>query len=269
MNLMIGADPEFFVRSQARGFISGHTFKCGTKLQPLQTKHGAVQVDGLALEVNVKPSGSKAEFIKNVKGVISDLTAIVSSKRCIIVAQPTVKFTKKYMKTLPKEVRELGCNPDYNAYTGGLNDAPNGEVPFRTGAGHIHVGWTSDQEPQGYEHFQNCCVLARQLDYFVGLRTLKFDKDHQRRNLYGKAGAFRPKPYGMEYRVPSSAWCRSEELMGLIYDATVDAFNAANAGVDLDTRFDCFAATAIDKNITEWDELNPEVAKEIGYASAV
>jgi hypothetical protein len=265
---LIGADPEFFVK-QGKNFISGHIFQCGTKLRPMKTKHGAVQVDGLALEANIIPAETKAEFIANVLGVIGDLNDIVRKKRCTIVAQPTAMFSSKYIKSLPKQVKQLGCNPDFNAYTLGMNDAPNGNVPFRTGAGHIHVGWTKGKEDHDFEHFQNCARLVRQMDYFVGLRTLKFDTDDQRRALYGKAGAFRPKPYGMEYRVPSSAWCTSPELMAEVYDATLAAFEYANAGHDMDAKHEGFAQVCIDKNITNWDELNPEVAKEVGYGTSV
>jgi hypothetical protein len=263
---LIGADPEFFVR-RGNVFISGHTFECGTKAEPMKTKHGAVQVDGVALEANIIPAKSKEEFISNILGVIGDLNEIVAGKGCKIVAQPTVTFKSKYIQALPPEVRALGCNPDYNAYTFAPNDAPNAEVNFRTGAGHIHIGWTEGKEHDDFEHFTNCCVLARQMDYFVGLRTLKFDRDNQRRELYGKAGAFRPKPYGMEYRVPSSVWASSEKLMGEVYDATIAACEFANADGDLDKTYQGFAQYAINKNITDWDELNPEVAKEIGYAA--
>lgn len=265
---LIGADPEFFVKKN-NAFISGHTFKCGTKQRPMKTTHGFVQVDGLALEANIPPSEDKATFIQNVLGVIGDLNEIVRAKGCEIVAQPTAQFSHKYIRTLPDEVRQLGCNPDFNAYTSSMNDAPNGRVPFRTGAGHIHVGWTRGKEYDDLEHFDNCTFLARQMDYFVGLRTLKFDQDNRRRTLYGQAGAFRPKPYGMEYRVPSSAWCTSEALMGEIFDATMAAFASANADRDLDKKYDNFAQTCINKNITDWDQLNPEVAKEIGYAASV
>jgi hypothetical protein len=264
---LIGADPEFFVRHN-KTFVSGHIFGCGTKELPMKTKHGFVQVDGLALEANVPPSKTKAEFISGVLGVIGDLNSIVRKKNCTIIAQPTAEFTAEYMDKLPDEVKQLGCNPDYNAYSGGMNDVPDGSVTFRTGAGHIHIGWTKDQEPTDFEHFENCCALARQMDYFVGLRTLKFDNDARRRELYGKAGAFRPKPYGMEYRVPSNAWCKSKILMGIVYDATVNAFENTNGGNDLDTKFAGFAQHCIDKNVTDWDFLNPEVAKEINFEAA-
>lgn len=265
MPLLIGADPELFVQKDGE-FISGHTFECGTKQEPMETEHGHVQVDGVALEVNVPPAASRAGFVANVLAVLDDLHKIVGPAGCTVVAQPTALFSPEYFKTLPRGVRQLGCNPDYNAYTMGLNDAPNGRVSFRTGAGHIHLGWTKDQNVEDFAHFMNCCDLTRQLDYFVGLRTLKFDPDHTRRDLYGKAGAFRPKPYGMEYRVPSSAWLQSKELMETVYDATVAAFDYCNAGGDLDVEFEQFARTAIDKNITKWEDLCPAVAKEIAYA---
>jgi len=264
--IRIGADPEFFVR-QNNQFISGHVFKCGTKEAPLKTAHGFVQVDGLALEANVRPSSTKEEFIQNVQGVIEDLNQIVAKKQCIIVAKPTAPFSKKYLAKLPRYVSNLGCNPDYNAYTGGMNDTPDRELPFRTGAGHIHIGWTEGQDTSDMEHIEKCILLVKTLDYFVGLRTLKYDTDAQRRELYGCAGAFRPKSYGVEYRVPSSAWCTSPELMGMIFDATMAAVDYAQDG-DINKKFDNFAQVAIDKNMTEWDEINPEVAAEIKYEGA-
>lgn len=265
MPLLIGADPEFFVKKNGE-FISGHTFECGTKSLPMKTEHGHVQVDGVALEVNVPPAETRDGFVANVLAVISDLHEIVGPAGCEVIAQPTALFDQKYFKSLPRAVRQLGCNPDYNAYTMGLNDTPNGRVPFRTGAGHIHLGWTKDQDTQDWSFFVACCDLARQLDYFVGLRTLKFDKDNTRRSLYGNAGAFRPKPYGMEYRVPSSAWLTDRTLMEEVYDASVAGFEYTNSGGDMDLEFDQFARTCIDKNVTNWETLCPAVAKEIGYA---
>jgi hypothetical protein len=41
--------------------------------------------------------------------------------------------------------------------------------------------------------------------------------------MYGKAGAVRAKSYGVEYRVLSNFWLKSEELMGEVYDRAVSA----------------------------------------------
>lgn len=264
---LIGADPEFFVK-KGNSFISGHIFECGTKIIPMRTKHGFVQVDGLALEANITPAETREQFVSGVLGVMSDLTEIVSKKGCSIVAQPVAEFNPKYIRKLPGPVRALGCNPDFNAYSLGENPPPDASADFRTGAGHIHVGWTQNADLGDFEHFQLCAHLARQMDYFVGLRTLKFDPDNRRRDLYGRAGAFRPKHYGMEYRVPSSVWCSDPKLMEEVYDATVACFEFTNAEGDLEAKHNGFAQTCINKNISAWEELNPEVAKDIGYATA-
>lgn len=264
---LIGADPEFFVH-QGDQLVSGHHFKCGTKEAPMRTEHGFVQVDGIALEANVPPAETKDQFVAGVLGVMTDLDKIVSKKGCKIIAQPVAAFSEAWLKKLPPQVRAIGCNPDFNAYEYMQNETPSGKSLFRTGAGHIHIGWCEGADVADFDHFSACCDLARQLDYFVGLRTLKFDPDDRRRSLYGQAGAFRPKSYGMEYRVPSNVWCKDPALIGEVYDATVAAFNFANSGGDLDKEHEQFARTCINKNITGWDELNPVVAKEIGYASS-
>ena len=77
---------------------------------------------------------------------------------------------------------------------------------MRTAAGHIHIGWGEDFDPQDDEHFSRCCRLVQQLDAGIGLASVLLDNDTERRQLYGAAGAFRPKPYGVEYRVLSNFW---------------------------------------------------------------
>jgi hypothetical protein len=48
--------------------------------------------------------------------------------------------------------------------------------------------------------------------------------------MYGAAGAFRPKPYGVEYRVLSNAWLTTEDRMRFVFDQTVAAVNDLIAG---------------------------------------
>jgi hypothetical protein len=49
---------------------------------------------------------------------------------------------------------------------------------------------------------------------------LFYDNDVERRELYGKAGAYRPKPYGCEYRVLSNRWLTSSTLIGWVFRNT-------------------------------------------------
>lgn len=261
--LSIGADPEFFVK-KGDTFVSGHNFPCGSKDKPRATEHGAVQCDGVALEVNIPEAFSKSRFILGLRGCVYDLQNIVKNwdrGEAYIVAEPVAVFSEGYLNALPDKAKELGCNPDFNAYTMDVNPIPDAKNNFRTGAGHLHLGWTKDAE--GLDHFQKCCILVKQLDFTVGLRTLLFDDDSRRRLLYGKAGAFRPKAYGLEYRVPSNAWCGSEDTAAMMYDGCVQAVEMLNDGVNLDEKYPGLAQRIINDNRTAWVEEYPKLADDL------
>ena len=51
------------------------------------------------------------------------------------------------------------------------------------------------------------------MDFFLGLPSVLYDADTERRKLYGKAGAMRYKPYGVEYRTLSNAWLKNKNRM--------------------------------------------------------
>ena len=216
-NLLIGCDPEVFVFSKTQDrYVSCHEMLPGTKAAPFAVELGAVQVDGLAAEFNIAPAASPEEFSHNVKTVISQLKAMIPED-CVLSARPTVEFGEEYMASLPDEVKELGCEPDYNAYKDGAENArPNAEVTFRTGAGHIHIGWGEGFDINDPEHKNVCNILTKQLDYYLGVALALYDTDDKRRQLYGQKGSYRPKSYGMEYRPLSNAWLRNEEFYEII-----------------------------------------------------
>ena len=63
MDILVGADPEFFVRSKETGeLVSAHGLIEGTKKNPIPMGPGHAQVDGMALEINVPPSRNAKEF---------------------------------------------------------------------------------------------------------------------------------------------------------------------------------------------------------------
>ncbi len=262
--LKIGCDPELFVAKNGR-FISGHIFKSGTKKNPKKTRHGAVQNDGLALEFNIPPAETEDAFVVSVQSMLKDIAEIVKKKdkRAKLIAQSCAPFDFPYLKRLPERVRELGCNPDFNAYTLEANPAPDAETPFRTGAGHIHCGWTENQDDTEADYFHECASFVRELDYFVGLPLLHLDPDDKRRELYGKAGAFRPKKYGLEYRVPSNVWVQKEEWQRLVYSQTKKAYDRWINGHGIVKTYRAFARDAINGNNQSWDKDRPEVLREI------
>lgn len=238
MKITVGADPELFLVNKQGKYRSAHGIIPGDKKNPFKVSRGAVQVDGMALEYNIDPANDVEEFVFNNQVVMSELRNMVPDKYDFSIV-PSCVFHATHMKKQPPEAVELGCEPDYNAYTLATNPRPDGETTLRTASGHIHIGFCDTNDPHGEEHMIRCATLVKQLDYYLGVPSLFWDKDTRRRSLYGKAGAFRPKTYGLEYRVLSNAWLLSEERMRFVYNATViaveDLIQGSRAGVGLES----------------------------------
>lgn len=218
-NILIGADPELFVFDKTTDqLVSGCDLIPGTKAVPHRVEGGAVQVDGMALEFNIDPCKTSKEFSAKVGQVVSQMQSMLPENYGLL-ALPTAHFGKEMIDAQPEHAKELGCEPDFNAYTGGAaNPRPNAEKPFRTGAGHIHIGWGEGIDITDPQHIQVCCVLSKQLDYWLGVAAMTWDTDSERRTLYGDKGSFRPKSYGMEYRPLSNAWVADPKLREIVFD---------------------------------------------------
>ena len=258
-NFTIGCDPEIFLVESGpiRSGFSAVGVCPGTKAAPWGVNGGAVQVDGMALEVNVHPSRTRGEFKTNITNVLTDLKTFVPEGVMLDMGNPYMEFDPAYLAIQPPEAIELGCEPDYNGWTGDVNPRPNATVNFRTAAGHIHIGWeANEKDPYGNkEHFQLCCDMAKQMDYYVGIYSLLWDPDNRRRALYGGAGAFRAKSYGFEYRTPSTAWLASEELQDFVFDASMKAvidFFDGDRPADI---FGDEARKIIDENRVDWQSM--------------
>lgn len=242
----IGCDPEVFIReSRKTAVVSAFGVVPGTKSSPHETPNGAIQVDGMALEFNTKPvplrgrypfrnqtSQPCATFSNAVNNVLADLKARMGKKYQFVI-EPVADFDPEYLEAQPDEAKELGCDPDFCAYTGEPNPRPDGDRPFRTAAGHIHLGWDKDIPVNHPAHIEICSSFVKMLDATLGMYMTIIDKNGQRRReLYGKAGAFRPKSYGVEYRTPSNAWLVSRERMNAVYELCDFAVCRMRGGVE-------------------------------------
>lgn len=225
--ILVGCDPEVFVKQNGR-FVSAYNLIPGTKEAPFKVDKGAVQVDGFALEFNIDPAHSEDEFCINVAHVFNTLKLMVPNHEIHTV--PVAEFGFEYMEQQPEESLVLGCDPDFNAWEQCENQKPNGKVDFRTASGHVHIGWTNGQNPWDFHHMNQCAEVTKQMDFFLGLPSLAYDDDKKRRMLYGKAGCFRSKPYGAEYRTLSNAWLKSEELIRWVYRSVQEGMRRFTEG---------------------------------------
>ena len=234
MNFTIGADPEVFVAKSGQ-VLCAHGLIPGDKEHPHPVNRGAVQVDGMALEFNIDPASSAEEFAENLRLVQEQLKGMIEGYEFFDAVSAI--FDQKYFDEQPDIAKILGCEPDFNAYTETTNPRPDGSGPMRTVGGHVHVGGFDTDEVMEPGHFGNCVTLSKYMDEELGVYSILWDKDDKRRSMYGKAGSFRPKRYGMEYRTLSNAWIFSAPLVQFVYDATERAIT----------------------RMFEQDETNPEI----------
>lgn len=233
MSFTIGADPELFLRRNGKPY-SAHGVIPGTKKEPHKVDNGAIQVDGMAVEFNIDPTNLNSHdgfksFNHKVVSVIKQMKEEVKKHDPALTfnIESVQQFDDETMAAAPEEAKELGCDPDFNAYTKEQNPRPKGDVPFRTAAGHIHLGWGSDIPVEHPDHVTICADFIKIMDVFVGLYMTIIDPESRRRDLYGKAGAFRPKPYGVEYRTPSNLWLTNKNRRKAIFELTQLTVRAA------------------------------------------
>jgi hypothetical protein len=242
---LIGADPELFVMVKGEGgaLLSAHDLVPGNKIAPCSVKKGAIQPDGTSAEFNIHPAQTAKEFTDNIKSVLLELQAVVQKnakelygKDVQLKVTPTAWFDQTYFKHLSPEAKVFGCTPDWNAWTTKQTPFVGTNKPFRTGAGHIHIGWTDNQDTTDDAHWFDCLQAVKQLDCSLYFSSLLWDKDNTRRILYGKMGAFRPKSYGVEYRPLSNAWVADPDLHEFVFETA----RASMLGLDKfdDTYFD-------------------------------
>ena len=233
--MLIGQDTELFVKKNDK-FVSAYGLIPGSKINPYPVKKGAVQIDGMALEFNTKPAKTLKQFRDNINIVLSRLYDMIPKDYEVVVA-PVANFSSQYIKNQPIEATQLGCESDYNAYTGLENTAPNPNMNMRTAAGHVHLGWTDNKDIHDPIHFESCRKIVKQLDFYLGLPSIINEQPNLRRQMYGRAGAFRPKSYGVEYRVLSNFWITTGYHIETIFMNSHKAYDSLKKKINLSEKY--------------------------------
>lgn len=226
-NIKAGSDPEVFVVSPAGEIVPVFDLIGGSKHNPRPMgKPGFfVQEDNAAIEFNIPASKTKEEFVENIfEGMRLAKTFLPEGYD--LRAQASARFTPAQLDH-PK-AHEFGCESDKNAWTGDYNDKP--EVPsdgLRSTGLHFHIGYDLVDANGPYMVSINQ-MLAQWCDLYLGVPSMKLDPDMDRRRLYGKAGAYRDKSYGMEYRVLSSKPLEKKEYIEWMYSQGMRAVEMVN-----------------------------------------
>ncbi len=221
MSFLIGCDPEFFL-SNGDSFVSSIGKVGGSKDNPLPVGNGcSVQEDNVAVEFNIPPADSANKFYDSIMYALDAAMKRVPGLQFSTVA--SAEFPDKELQH--PNAMKFGCEPDYNAWTGRKNPRPMcSNYKLRSAGGHVHVGCKDIDKKQ----------LIRAMDLHLGVPSIMFDRDTERRKLYGNPGAYRPKPYGAEYRTLSNFWIWDKKLIEWVYHQTANAINFVKAGNTLE-----------------------------------
>jgi len=212
-NVTIGADPElFFVEARTNIPRSAEGLLGGDKHHPVQMQGLApgfmVQEDNAAAEFNIPPCTSLDGFTKSIHESLRYIGQIAKKNRLKLAIVPDLDFPIEQLAT--KHCQTLGCDPDFNCWTEQENPAPRAPETMRTAAGHIHIGWNKPD-------WEQVMWMARAFDLFVTVPSLLVTEPNRRRQLYGKAGACRPKKYGVECRSVDNFWLAKKSYQEVLW----------------------------------------------------
>ena len=256
--ITLGCDPELFLEKNGE-IISAEGLVGGTKQEPLPiTGEGhCIQEDNVMVEFNIPPSNNVDEFRNNINLVKTHLKEKFEADGISLNYSASAMLDKKYLKT--EQARTFGCEPDFNVWLRAANTPPRAGSRLRTCAGHVHIGF-----PNVTQEKQENVVKA--FDIVLGLPSTWMDSDTRRRRMYGKAGAFRFKDFGVECRILSNFWIQSDETIEWVYNETIKAVELA-LNNDLSEIFEKYGDNiqlAINEsNIDLAKELYLEINKEI------
>ena len=222
---LIGCDPEIFLKDEQNKFKSVIGLLGGDKWTPLKLSevgHACLE-DNVAVEFNIPPCDSYESFAAEVQRTMQMVKDILPQNLHYDTSS-AVSFPSDELNC--EQAWVFGCEPDFNAWTMEENPKPHSpDKNLRSAGGHIHVG-------------SNLAIadpinVIRAMDLFLGVPSTQLDSGTLRRELYGKAGAFRPKEYGAEYRTLSNFWIFSPNLIKWAYEGTQRALNFVHSGKEI------------------------------------
>lgn len=210
--LTVGSDAEVFLRDGNGNLVASCGKFGGTKERPKNMfpidwsnpkayadRGFMYQEDNVALEFNIPAAKTQDEFIAHMKRALGECERLAKEKGLVVVVEAANVFPESELQT--KAAQEFGCEPDFSVWSLKPNPRPKADNPnLRTASAHIHVGYP-DMDRVGF---------GRAMDLFLGAPSVVLDPDRKRRELYGKAGCIRMKPYGLEYRTLSNFWLKDK-----------------------------------------------------------
>ena len=228
----VGADPELFIiNTKTKKVVSAIGLIPGTKEEPYRAndmpKGFGLQTDNILAEFNIPPATCKDEFVSNILFMQDYIDKYVKNIYPDLGIKCAASQIVPNSELQSDQAKQFGCSIDYNVYTQAPNEKPCGETTNIRSCGlHLHIGYD-------IPNIDTSLKFIKYLDAYIGVPSVIKDKDTKRRSLYGKAGCFRLKPYGFEYRTLSGAMMNSTARLKFVWEQLEKAVSAIKAELPL------------------------------------
>lgn len=221
-NITLGTDPEVFLVNKEEKIISSIGIIKGCKDEPSPIGNDcSIQTDNILTEYCIPPCTTPEEMYNSIQYCFSYTNKEVAERNLKVKVLASATVDDDQLNN--DQARMFGCSPDFNVWTQSINQPPNNKTNLRSCGGHLHIGYSNPDEVTSEE-------IIRALDLFLGVPSMQLDKDTERRKLYGKAGAFRFKDYGVEYRVLSNFWINNINNIEWVFEQVNRAVEFLNNG---------------------------------------
>lgn len=224
-NFMIGGDHEVFLRDKNTGdIITAEGIIEGTKDEPFNfdkaDPFACTSLDCVLAEYNIAPAKTKFEYYQGIQKALEYIQKNIPQNLEIAIL-PAARLNEKYLQS--ETAQRFGCSIDYNCWTRQPNQSPIPDGNLRSAGGHITLGY---EEPNEFVNL----MWIKAMDLFLSVPSILQEPDSERKKLYGKAGAFRHTPFGVEYRSLSNYFINEKGLIDWVYDNTQEAIKFVNNG---------------------------------------
>jgi len=234
-NVTLGCDPEFFFsgsKGQTTGaekvlpengitYTPGTAHYDGSYTSRGDVKASKIVIDGVQAELNPRPNTCRANLGNEISACFRDLHKALQAqgKGIGVNFMPLVKISQKELDSLSEKSKTFGCAPSTNLYSAAESKITVNPKKYlkRSAGGHIHLGNNSSSQVK--KTLENVEEIVYMLDIIVGNTCVLLDRNPnnvERRKVYGRAGEYRSKEYGLEYRTLSNFWLQSYQLMSLV-----------------------------------------------------
>ena len=200
--ITFGSDPELFVVAKDKSVVPSPA---------VVTASSIVKPDGFQIELNPVAHTCRQSASGYITEALCQARAMAQSKGYDLSFSVGHTITDSVWSAVGIALKRFGCNPTVNAHEKSFKRVTGLREKFRAGGGHIHLGMPTSIKLDTEK--ANRMVML--MDIIAGNSCVLLDRDPdnaRRRKNYGRAGEYRLKSYGLEYRVLSNFWLKKYVL---------------------------------------------------------